>query len=372
VRVLHVLAERGFSGGEHQLSAVLEHLRNAGHESRVVLTPGAAFESRVHELGLELHPIPMRNDLDLVAIMRLGRLFRRLAPDLVHLACSRSHKLGAFAAALSRFRVPMVVTRRMDYPIPKTRFRRWLYSSAVAGVVVVSRAVSDEILALGVPSDRIHVIHDGVDTRAIAAAIAQRDRRQVRSELGFHEDEVVGLTLASLHHRKGLDVLVDALIEVSRSSSRPIRWVMGGEGPEVLELTERVKRLPPSLRIDLPGQIDAVAHLAVADLFCLPSRKEGLGVALLEAMAAGLPVIASAVGGMTEAFVDGESGLHVPPGDSAALAAAISRLIEEPGLATRLASAAQARVKQLFDLQRMCQRTEECYSGIIERHRMND
>jgi len=182
------------------------------------------------------------------------------------------------------------------------------------------------------------------------------------------------VTLASLHERKGQDVLLEALVHVRVPAGRRLHWFLGGEGPLLEPLREQARQLvagrPEELSIHIPGErVEPASLLPAADLFCLPSRREGLGVALLEAMAVGIPVVASRVGGMAEAFVDGESGLHVEVADPAGLAEALSQLLDDPDLARELGRAGRARVEAEFDIRRMCESTEALYRELAAKER---
>lgn len=371
MRVLHILSERGFSGGEHQLLHVLRHLEACGHHSTLVLNPGAAFRPSVDALGVEVRELRMRNDADVAAVIGLRRLVKRLQPDLLHFACSRSHKLGAHATVRLEARPPRVVTRRMDYPLGRSRYRRWLYARAVEAVVCVSESVRSEVLATGVSADRVHVIHDGVDVDALGAWRGDERRRAARAELDVGTADLVGVTAASLHRRKGHDVLLDALgrVELPAGASRLV-WIVAGQGPERAALEQRASGLPPRVEVRFVGQVASVESLlAAADVFCLPSRKEGLGVALLEAMAVGLAVVGSSVGGMKEAIEPLESGVAVPPGDPAALAGALTRVFCDPVWAKELGEHARQRVCADFSVKTMCERTEAVYAGLVARMR---
>ncbi|MEZ5990714.1 MAG: glycosyltransferase, partial [Planctomycetota bacterium] len=194
MKLLHVLSERHWSGGEHQLEALVRHLAADGWDQVLVLRPGARFADLGRELGLPVRELPLRNGLDVGSAVRLRRLCRAEAPDLVQLGCSRSHKVWGLARLLGGGLPPAVVTRRMDYPLRRGRYRRWLYGRAVDAVVAVSEAVAREVRALGVEPGRVEVVPDGVDT-ALLASLAPR-RAEARSELGVPDDAVLGVTLA--------------------------------------------------------------------------------------------------------------------------------------------------------------------------------
>jgi glycosyltransferase involved in cell wall biosynthesis len=169
------------------------------------------------------------------------------------------------------------------------------------------------------------------------------------------------ICLARLARQKGLDVLLQALPAV-RAAVGPVTLTICGEGPEGPELAALADRLGVADAVYFPGVVEDVApRLALAEVFVLPSRYEGMPFALLEAMAAGLPVVASAVPGNTNVVRDGLDGLLVPPEDPAALAAAITRLLREPDLAARLGPAARGRAATEFGVKAMVDRTLEVY-----------
>jgi len=374
VKILHILSERGYSGGEHQLEALVRHLASQGHDNRFLLQPGAAFGDVVRGLGMPVTETRMRNGLDFLAARAISRCLRRDPVDLVQLACSRSHKIAGLTRLLPGKVPPFVVTRRMDYPIKTSPYRRWLYGRAVDAVVAISEGVRQEVLRLGVLPDHVHLIHDGVATTELGHLCEPDLRTRARRALELSDSDLLGVTLASLHERKGQDVLLEALAQVRVPAGRRLHWFLGGEGPLQEPLREQARQLvagrPKELSIHIPGErVEPASLLPAADLFCLPSRREGLGVALLEAMAVGIPVVASRVGGMVEAFVDGESGLHVEVADPAGLAEALSQLLNDPDLARELGRAGRARVEAEFDIRRMCECTEALYRELAAKER---
>lgn len=367
MRILHVLAERGFSGGENQLLATLRYLQEQGHEQVLVLNVKGRFQDEVGRLGLAYHEIRFRNNYDPIAAFALRKHYRSLAPDLVHLACSRSHKTGAMAGVFGASLPPKVVTRRMDYPIRNTWFHRWIYRSAVDGVVAISQGVQEAILKIGVEPSTVHLINEGVETRRFGQLRTTEKRRAARQRLELQDDDIFGVTTASLHVRKAHDVLLRALAELQIPAGKRLVWLFGGDGPERARLIQQAGQLPDRFEVRIPGQIDYVPDaLSAADLFCLPSRYEGLGVALLEAVSTGVPCIASRVGGMREVLETGISGLHVEVEDVAGLTASIQSLIDDPELAERLGAAGMQRAQDRFDVELMGQKTEALYRHLID------
>lgn len=360
MRILHILSERGFSGGEDQLAHVLERLSEAGHQNAVFLQPGAAFAETAERLHITTHELRMRNGFDLVAARKLRLVFGRVSCDLVHLADSRAHKLGGLAV-FGRRPPTMVATRRMDYPLRRGWGMRRLYGKVVAGVVAVSEAVRTEIVAIGVAPERVHVIHDGVDPGRFEGL--DEERGEARAALGLQPQDIVLLSAASLRPRKGQGPLLRAFAAVAERFPQA-QLVLAGEGGDAQALATESRALGLDKRVLLPGRLPTRTCLALGDIACIPSLKEGLSVFSLEAQCVGLPVVASRVGGLPESVADGTTGLLVAPGDEAELSAALGRLLEDADLRAEMGRAGRERVAQGFTARAMADKTVELYESL--------
>ncbi len=358
MRVLHILGERGFSGGEDQLLHVVRALEAAGHENRFVLQEDAAFVEHAEAHGSIVGRVRMRGWQRLFA-QALRRVLAGERADLVHLADSRAHKLGLRARADRR--APVVVTRRMDYPVKFAALKRSLHGPRVAAFVAISQAVADELVKAGVEPSRVHVIHDGVD-ETFADGLDEL-RAAARAEAGFDAEHVVVLSLASLRPRKGQVHLVDAFQRL-RADAPQARLVLAGDGSDRDALEARIGAAGLDGVVHLPGRVAARPAMAAADIACVPSLKEGLSIFSLEAQLAERPVVASAVGGLVESVDDGTSGTLVPPGDPAALARALDPLLRDAALRARMGAAGRARVLARFTAARMAAKTVALYETL--------
>jgi glycosyltransferase involved in cell wall biosynthesis len=358
--IVHVDAETGFSGGEVQVFLLMEGLAKRGWRNVLVAPPGSLAIERATALGLETRPVAMRNDLHGTAVMALRRAFRESGGSLVHLHSGRATWLGGLAARLAH--LPAITTRRMDRKVRGGLRSRLLYRSLTRRVAAISPAVARALEAGGVPPERIRLIWSSIDPAKLAPV---RSRDDVRAELGAKPDELVLLALGALVRRKGLDVLLDALAELERKDLRPLLW-LGGEGDARPKLEKQAKTLGLAQRVQFLGSRRDVADLlAGSDVFVMPSRREGLGVAALEAMAAGKPLVASNVGGLGEAVVDGSTGLLVPPDDAVALAAALERLLGDRDLRARCGAAGPERIRFTFHVDRMVASYETLYREVL-------
>jgi glycosyltransferase involved in cell wall biosynthesis len=360
VRVLHVDPEPGLGGGETQVLGLVRHLAARGLDQTVAAHPRGALGEAVTALGVRVEAFRIRNHLDLVAGRRLAGLLARERYDIVHFHTARAHAMSAFLGRARQAR--RVVTRRMDYPLRGGWYVRWLYNCTVDAVVAISEGVRAVLVAGGVEAARIYVIASGVEAGAFATSDAVRAAERARRGVGAHEFVVA--VIAALEERKGHAVLLDA---VAALADLPLRVLCAGAGSRAAALAARRDALGLRGRVAFLGQVrDVAGLLAASDVVVMPSLQEGLGVAALEAMAAGRPLIVSRVGGLPEVVGDEGAGLLVEPGDAPGLAAALRRLATDPAAARALGAAGQARVRTRFSVEAMASATLALYRRLSE------
>jgi glycosyltransferase involved in cell wall biosynthesis len=359
--IAHVDAERDFSGGEVQVFLLMDGLARRGHANLLICPPDSAAEREARRRGIATAVAPMRSDADLIGAMRVLRHLRVGAIDLVHLHTGRAAWIGGLAARGAG--VPAIVTRRMDRPVRRGWRTQLLYGHLTRRTVAISPAVVDCLIDGGVSRSGISVIPSAVDPARVRA---RQGRDDVRRALAAPADDCVVLAISALVRRKGLDVLIEAMAALRGGGLRPVLWI-AGDGEEHAALEAHSQRLGVGDQVRLLGHRDDVGDLlAGCDVFVLPSRREGLGIAALEAMAAGRPVIASAVGGLGDAVVHERTGLLVPPDDAPALAAALARLLTDRGLRERLGAAGPQRVAEGFLPEQMVDAYERLYRDVLE------
>ncbi len=359
LRVAHVTTEKGFSGGEVQLFLLLCGLRERGHESVVLCPGGSLTENEARRRGFGCRSVPRLATWP-GSGRRLRRALAELRPDLVHLHSGRADRVGG--AAAHALGLPAVTTRRMDRRVRPGRRSRRLYGQWVQRAVAISPAVADRLRAGGVPEPMLRTIYSAVDPESVRPRHAPA---AVRAAEGARPGAPLLLTVARLVRRKGLDLLLDALAGLSREGPPAELWI-AGEGPERGALEKRSRDRGLADRVRFLGQRrDVPDLLAASDVFVLPSRREGLGVAALEAMAAGRPVVASRVGGLGEVVGHEGTGLLVPPEDPAALRDALARLLNEPELRARLGAAGPARIAERHLPERMTEAYERLYHELL-------
>lgn len=358
--IVHVDAETGFSGGEVQVFLLMQGLAKRGWRNVLVAPPESAALAKAQSLGIETRAVAMKNDLHGTAVIALRRAFLEAGGELVHLHSGRATWLGGLAARLAK--LPAITTRRMDRKVRGGLRTRMVYRSLTQRVAAISPAVVRALEAGRVPKDRIRLIWSSIDPATLAPS---RPRDVVRAELGAAPEALVLLTLGALVPRKGLDVLIDALVELGKRECEPLLWI-GGDGESRAKLEKRARKLGLAERVRFLGARRDVADLlAACDVFVMPSRREGLGVAALEAMAAGKPIVASAIGGLGEAVVDGRTGTLVPPGDVEALAKALEHVLGDAEFRARAGAEGRTRIHEGFHVDQMVASYETLYREVL-------
>lgn len=355
--------ERNFAGGETQVLGLALELLATGHRAELLCDPAGELWRRARAVGVVCHPLAIRNALDLRAAAALRRRLRAGGYDVVHFHTARAHAMAPWVRGCAR---ATVVTRRMDYP-PNRLFARWLYGSGVVdGVAAISAGVAEALMRAGVPRARITLIPSGVDCGHFRPPSAG-EREAARAALGLGDGEVAIGAIGALEPRKGHRYLLEAVELLDAFAAKgAVRAFIAGDGALREELAVAVRRrgLQPTVR--MLGRVEnARAILWALDIFAMPSLSEGLGIALIEAMACGVSSVASRVGGIIDAVEDGRTGILVAPGDGSALAGALGKLTSDASLRDTMGAEARARVVERFSIAAMARRTVELYRACL-------
>jgi glycosyltransferase involved in cell wall biosynthesis len=345
MKVLHVHRIGGIGGSERHLLTLLPALAERGVDVRFLglddtsRAPDPFYEA----LTVPYARIPASRDIDPRLALRVRRETRNA--DLVHTHLVHADVYGALGARR------LVSTKHNDDPFRAGAFRfveRALTRRASKVIAITEALARFQVERVGLPADKLEVIHYGLDE--LPAAWGSNPAASVPSGAR------VLLAVCRLEPQKGLDVAIRALPEI-RARHPHAELVVLGEGAQRSELEQLAKSL--QVPVHLLGRVpDVAAWLRRADLLVHPARWEGFGLALLEAMLASKPIVATNVSSIPEIVADGETGLLVPPDDARALAAAVTRLLDEPG---SYGEQGRNRAESEFSVARMTERTLALY-----------
>ena len=347
LRVLHLDSGREWRGGQRQVYLLARGQREQGHEPLVIAAPNAPLIRRLRSTGIAAAAVRMRGDWDLAAARRVRAALRTWKADVIHAHDAHSHSI-ALVALIGRRSLPLIVTRRVSF-VPHGRLK---YGQRVSRFIAISGAVRDALVTGGVDVGRIELVYDGVPRPAVAR------RRDWRAECRWPSDSVVCGIVGAMSAEKGVEMLAEIRDWPPESSRTRMRLVLlGGQSANAQTVG--------GLTTFCAGFVDEI-HEAMAglDILLHPSSAEGLGSAVIDAVALGVPPVAFCVGGLPEAIEDQRSGLLVPAGDVAAFAAATDRLIQDKDLRRFVAAAGPERAAE-FSVERMVRGTQGVYDSVL-------
>jgi glycosyltransferase involved in cell wall biosynthesis/protein-tyrosine-phosphatase len=355
LRVCHVMSADLWAGAEVQVATTAEYLvRQPGVSVSAVLFNDGPLAAELRRLGVPVMIVDERQTSAIGILRRLTRFFKEQQIDLVHTHRYKDSVLGALAAKMAGvpnvvrtvhgLREPMSGWNTLKFRLYEALERAVLLCFADL-VIAVSRGMADTLRRSGYRPTSVTQIHNGINLEAIAA---HRSRDEVLRQLGIDPAAFVIGTAGRLSPVKGHAGLLRAVRQIRQARPGTICVLVGG-GPLEEELRAEAARLGIAEACRFTGAREDVHDLVGAmDVFVLPSLSEGIPMALLEAMALGRPVVASAVGGVPEVIQDGVNGLLVPAGDDRLLAAACVRLSRDRTYAQTLAARARRFVEERF------------------------
>jgi L-malate glycosyltransferase len=382
-RVLHLDTGRLLRGGQRQVLMLMVALRERGWDSVLAAPMMGTLSRRARDEGFEVINFNPRNDLDLGAALRLGVTAERENLRLWHAHSSRAHGVARLGlswpiSARSRHRRRLVVTRRTAFISKSNPLKRLKYrDTRVESYIAISGAVSDRLQDLGIGEDRISLVPSAVDMRRFRSAAhthfadtpepTDHDpelRQRLRDELGVPEDGFLVGAAGALDRSKGFDILLQAASRACMDAPS-LYFAVAGEGPQRATLLAELNRLGMAEHFRLLGRRKDVHRLFHAfDLFCMPSREEGLGSAVLEAFASGVPVLASDAGGLAELLHPGKTGSRVARDDVTALKEALVSICLNPEPARAMARQAWELAAGRFSVIGMAEAVERVYHSL--------
>lgn len=359
MRILQVSSARSLGGGERHLIDLTNSLARRGHDVYAALTPDSPLLSSLSDLpSRNFLGLPLRNSLDVSSALTISKFVRSHQIEIIHAHRARDYPLAALAARQNGS-ARLVITRHVLFPLGRIHK---LVLRRVGRVIAVSQAVADGLIARGIfARERIAVVHNGIDFKRFEQMRQHKSDGPGRlcvgivGELSPIKGQVDFLRAASIisSTRDDVDFII-AGVDASRS----------GENRSRLE--RMIEELGLKQRVRITGWADDVAQLLSSfDVFVSASLSESFGIAIIEAMACGVPVVATATGGAQEVIDEDETGRLVPVASAEALAKSIAELLNDRNMRERLATNAQRAVHERFSLAQMVDRTVREYERVL-------
>jgi glycosyltransferase involved in cell wall biosynthesis len=354
-RVMQVLHQGGGAGSVASTLHLGLGLQRSGADVLFVCPPGSEVEALAAGGGLVVVPLALEAGARRGNAAALAALVGRYSPQVINSQSARDRSALTWLRLTGRLPMPLVLTRRQ---MPRTFvLENWVASRAADRVVAVSHAVARALRRRGTPARKLTVIHNGLIAERVDRPVSERALFNWKDRIGWTPSQ---RTIGIVARAKDQRVVLEAL----RSVRTPVRLVLAGVEPSSALGTRAAAVEAPHAAVALPFSPDVAPLYRLLEAALLPSRMEGFSQSLLEAMALGKPVIASAAGGNLELVTHGVDGLLVPPLNPAAWAAAIERALLDAPLAEAMGAAARHTARERFTLGRTVARTLDLYRSL--------
>jgi glycosyltransferase involved in cell wall biosynthesis len=359
IRVLHVETGMNLYGGALQVLYLLEGLAEHKNIQSILVCPdGSAIADAARGYVKTLHTVPMKGDLDLLFIPRLLRIIGREYPDIIHLHSRRGADiLGGIAAKVKG--TPSILTRRVDNPEPRlwAALKYRLYDH----VITISQGIREILIEEGVPAGKITCVRSAVDINLYSMPC---DQSWFLREFGLEENELSCGVVAQFIQRKGHRYLLEAIPKILREHPYS-RFLLFGKGPLEEEFRAMCRNMGIAEKVIFAGFRDDLDRImGCLDLLIHPALMEGLGVSLLQAAAAGVPIVGTRAGGIPEIVRDGINGYLIPPSDVQSIADAVVKVLADRDLAMKMGEKGRQIVARDFSIGSMVRGNLEVYRSL--------
>ncbi len=361
IRLLHTESSLAFGGQERRILTEMEHLSEFGYTSVLAAQPKSRILAQARQRGLAAEAVSFRSSLDPLAIWRMGRLLRSHEIDLVNAHGSKDAWSSAIAARLLGRKI--VRARHVGNPIRRGKLSQLIYGPLCDRIVVTSQAIARGMTDRGVDPRRMDCVPTGIAVDKFSGAV---HHGALRRELGIPRDAPIVGMVSVLRGNKGPQIFVTAAHRLLQQGS-PAWFVLVGDGPRRGELEGLARESDAPQRVRLTGHRGDIPEiLKEFTLAVVPSTStDGIPQAILQAFAAGVPVVASDVGGVNEVARHGETAWCVAPKNAADLAAGIAHLLADKPLRDELTARAFALVSGSFSERQMLERMDEIYRALL-------
>jgi glycosyltransferase involved in cell wall biosynthesis len=371
LRILWLIDSLGPGGAESLMPSLVEHLDAHGVQSRVCVLQsrlGNPIAGELVKRGIAVDLIQVDNLHSINQILRLFRYIRRFHPDIIHTQLETSDILGSIISRVSG--IPSVCTlHTLSAPSKKrtSRLRKKLHNLCLRlfcdKIIAVSDVTRQHFIKLGISSNKLITLYNGIDlTRFNNTGILPNVRKIL---LDLNEDDIVLITVAVLREPKGIQYMIRAFSSLLDKFSNA-HYVIVGDGEYRKPLEELARTLGVADRVRFLGYKENIPELlSTSNLFVFPTLNDALPTVLLEAMATGLPIVASEIGGVPEILVHEKNGLLVPPANVSCLIDACDRLLSDRKLASRLSEAGREVIIQRFNIHQQVDTLKGLYFQLV-------
>lgn len=377
IKILHVV--RPAAGGlKNHLINLVRYTDKNKFDVTVACPPNSPLFEELASLGIKTLPIPLLGELsptkDYAVVHTLVKYLNQSGTTILHAHSSKGALVGRIAAILARTPVVLFTVHNSIFYEEWPQWKKTIFAQVerflarfTDRIITVSDALKQELIEKeSIPATQISTIYNGIEVENFTAKV---DMLNIRRDLNIPELGPVIGTIARLAPQKGVSYFLKA---ASLLKEYQVNFLVVGDGPLRDALEQEVTELGLQNRVIFTGKRDNIAEiLSIMDIYVLPSVTEGLPLTILEAMAAGKPVVATRVGGVPEAIVEGKTGLVVAPRDPEALAVAIAGMLSEREKLIRMGNNGQKHVVEKFTIRHMVDRTMDLYTQLLNKKKLS-
>ena len=370
-KILYVITKSNWGGAQRYVFDLAVNF-SPEYDVSVAFGGDGELKTRLEKAGIRTISLPfLKRDVnpftDIFTFNKLVELFKTERPDIIHVNSSKIGGMGALAGRIAK--VPKIIftahgwafrEERPAYQKIIIKFLSWLTILFSHAVITVSERDEREALEMPFTKRKIILVHNGIEEPEFLSAEQARESIIKEDGLSVPENALWIGTIGELHKNKGHIYAIEAFSKLEKTAN--VLFFIIGEGEERKELQQKINEFGLEKKVFLLGKKDGAPKLLNAfDIFLFPSVKEGLPFAILEAGMAGLPTIASAVGGIPEVLTDMQTGMLIRPKNSDEIIRAIAYVFSHPAKTAELGKKLRAMVKKNFSLKEMIKRTNEVY-----------
>lgn len=365
MHILHIGTEMTWRGGENQIRLLVQGLAAKGIKNTIATPPESELAKRMRSC-CQVFETPLGGELNLSAAYRLARFCKENQVSLIDCHTSHAHSIGLICKQFFCPKLKLVVHRRVDFPPKSGFFNRMKYlHKSIDRYVAISHAIKDVLIEYGISPEKAVVVPSAVDKSPYQKFEHGQEKAKWCEQFGLDPIRPLIGQAAAMTEQKGYETLLSALA-VLKSKGYQFNCLVAGDG----HLRKSLESLSRSLNLqgcmEFVGWTDEVpSFLSALDIFAMPSNFEGLGTAALDAIYAGCPVVASAVGGLKETIIHEETGLLAEVKNPEEFADQLARIIEEPELGRKLNARAQQHCDQNFSLEAMVEGNLGIYESLF-------
>lgn len=363
MNVLHILSEKSWRGGEQQAAYLIQYCQQQGINNHVICRINSAFENYCKQYNLIYLSAPFISQYDFYTAWQIKNYCKRNVIDLVHLHSANAHGLAILAVLLGN-KTSMILSRRVIFPIKQNWFSRYKYNhSYIKKIICVSDAVKEIIRREINDKNKCITIYDGINL----SKFSRTHNSYLRAHYNLSNSTILIGNIAALSADKGLFTFIDSA-KILINEGLNAKFFIIGTGELQGNLQNYISQHQLNHSVFLTGFLSDMPHIIPElDIVVMSSEKEGLGSSLLDAMACGTPVIATATGGIPEIVIHEQTGLLAPVGDATAIANQIKKILDNPSLKQRLIHNAFQHLQNHFTIEKMGENTLKVYQEIISK-----